>query len=158
MNFKTSAVAACKVVSLASDTPKKARDSLNKEITVHLSLKHANVLEFLDYMIVEPTASRAPSQEKESATKKRKRDDVQKEEKDEEEKTEAEAEKDVPESNGKPRYHPGYYMLLEIAGGGDLFDSVKRCLPVFVCNIDIATYICDGVDGILSGNAGGRSI
>lgn len=122
VNFKTSAVAACKVVSLTPDTPKKARDLLDKEITVHLSLKHPHVLEFMNYLVVEPPPARASSREKENTSRKRKRDDVQREDRDEDEKK---VEDDEPSSDGKPRYHPGYYMLLEIAGGGDLFDKIE---------------------------------
>ncbi|EKM52927.1 uncharacterized protein PHACADRAFT_175408 [Phanerochaete carnosa HHB-10118-sp] len=134
VNFNTSAAAACKVVSLAPDTPKKARDALNKEIAVHLSLKHANVLEFIDYIIIEPLLPKSSSQEKGSASRKRKRDEVRREDKDDEVKTE---EREYGNDDGQPKYHPGYYMLLEIAGGGDLFDKIE---PDKGVGIDVAQH------------------
>ena len=120
MNFKTSSVAACKVVALAPDTPKKARDLLDKECAIHKSLKHVQVLEFIDSLIVEP-APRAKSADRERETgKKRKRDDVQKEEREKRGKQE----EDEKAGEMRTRHFPGYYMLLEIAGGGDLFDKI----------------------------------
>ena len=53
---------------------------IEKEMQVHSALKHPNVLEFMNAVIVEP--------------------------------------------NGRPRYHPGIYMLLELAAAGDLFDKI----------------------------------
>ena len=55
---------------------------LDKEMRVHWTLKHVNVLEFINAFVVEPDNSTA--------------------------------------------YHPGLYMLLEIAAGGDLFDKIGR--------------------------------
>jgi serine/threonine-protein kinase Chk1 len=26
------------------------------------------------------------------------------------------------------KYHPGWYMLLELAAGGDLFDKIRKCI------------------------------
>jgi serine/threonine-protein kinase Chk1 len=53
---------------------------VEKEMQVHSALKHSNVIEFINAVIVEP--------------------------------------------NGRSRYHPGIYMLLELAAGGDLFDKI----------------------------------
>lgn len=53
---------------------------LEKEIRVHSAMKHINVLEFYNAVIVEP--------------------------------------------DGKTKYFPGIYMLLELAAGGDLFDKI----------------------------------
>lgn len=117
VNFKTAAVAACKVVSITPDTPKKARQTLDKEIAVHVNLKHAHVLEFIDSMIVEPDPASTPTSSLKEASKKRKRGDANNEDRDEEKKEEE-------EQVVQERYHPGYYMLLEIAGGGDLFDKI----------------------------------
>ena len=47
-------VAACKVVALTPQTTKQERKELNKEIQVHSTLKHVNILEFIDAFIVEP--------------------------------------------------------------------------------------------------------
>lgn len=47
-------VAACKVVALTPNTTKQERKELNKEIQVHSSLKHTNILEFINAVIVEP--------------------------------------------------------------------------------------------------------
>ena len=60
---------------------------IEKEIQVHSALKHPNVLEFVNAVIVE--------------------------------------------ANGKSRYHPGIYMLLELAAGGDLFDKIGIPLHTF---------------------------
>lgn len=56
------------------------RKMLDKEIRVHSAMKHVNVLEFLNAVIVEP--------------------------------------------DGRTKYFPGIYMLLELASGGDLFDKI----------------------------------
>jgi serine/threonine protein kinase len=37
----------------------------------------------------------------------------------------------VVEANGRSRYHPGIYMLLELAAGGDLFDKIGISLYFF---------------------------
>ncbi|KIJ31778.1 hypothetical protein M422DRAFT_53242 [Sphaerobolus stellatus SS14] len=47
-------VAACKVVPLSPETTKHERKELNKEIQVHSSLKHINILDFINAAIVEP--------------------------------------------------------------------------------------------------------
>ena len=56
---------------------------LDKEIRVHSAMKHVNVLEFLNAVIVE--------------------------------------------NDGRTKYFPGFYMLLELASGGDLFDKIGEC-------------------------------
>jgi serine/threonine protein kinase len=53
-NSTLDVVAACKVVPLTPDTTKQERKELNKEIQVHNSLKHVNILEFINAVIVEP--------------------------------------------------------------------------------------------------------
>ncbi|GJJ12993.1 hypothetical protein Clacol_007242 [Clathrus columnatus] len=53
-NPKLDIVAACKVVALTPSTTKQERKELNKEIQVHSSLKHTNILEFINAVIVEP--------------------------------------------------------------------------------------------------------
>ena len=53
-NAKLDVVAACKVVALTASTTKQERKELNKEIQVHSSLKHLNILEFINAVIVEP--------------------------------------------------------------------------------------------------------
>ena len=52
---------------------------------VHSALKHKNVLEFLNAVVVE--------------------------------------------LKHRHIYHPGIYILLELAAGGDLFDKIGACLP-----------------------------
>lgn len=54
---------------------------------MHSAMKHANVLEFLNAVIVEP--------------------------------------------DGKTKYFPGIYMLLELASGGDLFDKIGARFAAF---------------------------
>lgn len=73
-------VAACKVVQLTPKTTAIERKTLDKEMRVHAALKHSNVLEFINAVIVEP--------------------------------------------DDKTPWHPGVYMLLEFAAGGDLFDKI----------------------------------
>ncbi|OBZ78002.1 Serine/threonine-protein kinase CHK1, partial [Grifola frondosa] len=73
-------VAACKVVSLTTETSKHDRQILDREMRVHAALKHPHVLEFINAVVVEP--------------------------------------------NKSSPYHPGLYMLLELAAGGDLFDKI----------------------------------
>ena len=55
---------------------------LEKEIRVHSAMKHINVLEFYNAVIVE--------------------------------------------ADGRSKYFPGIYMLLELATGGDLFDKIGQ--------------------------------
>lgn len=52
-NPKLDMVAACKVVPLTPETTKHERKELNKEIQVHMSLKHVNILDFINAFIVE---------------------------------------------------------------------------------------------------------
>ena len=80
IHFEDHRVAACKVVALTPETKPYDRKMIEKEIQVHSALKHPNVLEFMNAVIVE--------------------------------------------ANGRSRYHPGIYMLLELAAGGDLFDKI----------------------------------
>ena len=47
-------VVACKVVPLTPGTTKQERKELHKEIQVHSTLKHLNILEFINAVIVEP--------------------------------------------------------------------------------------------------------
>ncbi|KAJ7117208.1 kinase-like domain-containing protein [Mycena crocata] len=46
-------VAACKVVSLTPETTDKERKTIEKEMRIHAALKHRNILEFMDAVIVE---------------------------------------------------------------------------------------------------------
>lgn len=84
VHYEEHRVAACKVVTLTPETKPYDRKMIEKEIQVHSALKHANVLEFINAIIVEAGA--------------------------------------------KSRYHPGIYMLLELAAGGDLFDKIGMLL------------------------------
>lgn len=52
-------VAACKVVPITPETTKQERKELNKEIQVHSSLKHINILDFINAAIVEPDGKSA---------------------------------------------------------------------------------------------------
>ncbi|KAJ3550876.1 hypothetical protein NM688_g4979 [Phlebia brevispora] len=54
INFTTRKVAACKVVALRPETTRDDRRNLEKEIKVHSTLKHRNVLEFINAYVVEP--------------------------------------------------------------------------------------------------------
>lgn len=47
-------VAACKMVTLTTETTEHERKMLDKEMRVHSALKHTNVLEFLNAVVVEP--------------------------------------------------------------------------------------------------------
>ena len=85
VHFQEHRVAACKVVTLTPETKPYDRKMIEKEMQVHSALKHANVLEFMNAVVVE--------------------------------------------ANGKSRYHPGIYMLLELAAGGDLFDKIGILPP-----------------------------
>lgn len=58
------------------------RRAVEKEMTIHRVLKHINVLEFLNAVVVE--------------------------------------------WKDRKMYVPGMYMLLEFAGGGDLFDKIGQ--------------------------------
>jgi serine/threonine-protein kinase CHEK1 len=52
-NSKLDIVAACKVVPLTPETTSHEMKVLKKEIQVHSSLKHVNILEFINAVIVE---------------------------------------------------------------------------------------------------------
>lgn len=80
-------MAACKVVQLTPKTTATERKTLDKEMRVHAALKHQNVLEFINAVVVEP--------------------------------------------DGKTPWHPGVYMLLEFAAGGDLFDKIGESYFIF---------------------------
>ena len=84
VHYEEHRVAACKVVALTPETKPYDRKMVEKEIQVHSALKHTNVLEFINAIIVE--------------------------------------------AGIKSRYHPGIYMLLELAAGGDLFDKIGMLL------------------------------
>ncbi|KAH7917823.1 Pkinase-domain-containing protein, partial [Leucogyrophana mollusca] len=73
-------VAACKLIHLTDETTDKERKTIDKEMRVHAALKHENVLEFINAVVVEPKY--------------------------------------------KHQLVPGFYMLLELAAGGDLFDKI----------------------------------
>ena len=47
-------MAACKLVLLTPSTSEKERKTIEKEMRVHAALKHTNVLEFLNAVVVEP--------------------------------------------------------------------------------------------------------
>jgi len=80
VNISEHRVAACKVIALTEQTTEKERKTVEKEMRVHAALKHENVLEFLNAVVVD--------------------------------------------LKHKQAYIPGIYMLLEFAGGGDLFDKI----------------------------------
>lgn len=50
-------VAACKMVILTPETTEHERKMLDKEMRVHSALKHTNVLEFINAVVVEPNKS-----------------------------------------------------------------------------------------------------
>ena len=54
VNFEDHRVAACKLVLLTPSTSEKDRKTIEKEMRVHAALKHTNVLEFLNAVVVEP--------------------------------------------------------------------------------------------------------
>ena len=54
VNFEEHRVAACKIVLLTPSTSEKERKNIEKEMRVHAALKHTNVLEFLNAVVVEP--------------------------------------------------------------------------------------------------------
>ncbi|TRM62534.1 kinase-like domain-containing protein [Schizophyllum amplum] len=53
VNFDDHRVAACKVILITDQTADKDRKTVEKEMRVHSALKHENVLEFLNAVIVE---------------------------------------------------------------------------------------------------------
>lgn len=88
-------VAACKVIALTANTSPAERKIVDKEMRVHANLKHPNVLEFINAVIVEP------------------------------------GDRSGAESGKKP-YFPAYYMLLEFAAAGDLFDKIGAFIIWFI--------------------------
>lgn len=80
VNIPEHRVAACKFIALTEQTTETERKTVEKEMRVHAALKHENVLEFLNAVVVD--------------------------------------------LKHKQSYIPGIYMLLEFAGGGDLFDKI----------------------------------
>lgn len=65
-NPSTQFTAACKVISIASSSPaeneppRPTRKELEKEVKVHRMLKHSNILEFLDAVLVEENSGWVP--------------------------------------------------------------------------------------------------
>jgi serine/threonine-protein kinase Chk1 len=54
VNVEDHRVAACKLISLSENTTEKDRKMIDKEMRVHSALKHENVLEFMNAVVVEP--------------------------------------------------------------------------------------------------------
>lgn len=54
MNVENHRVAACKFIALTDKTTEKERKIIDKEMRVHTALKHVNVLEFINAVVVEP--------------------------------------------------------------------------------------------------------
>lgn len=54
VNVAEHRVAACKVIAITDKTTDKDRKMIDKEMRVHAALKHPNVLEFLNAVVVEP--------------------------------------------------------------------------------------------------------
>ncbi|KAJ7609587.1 kinase-like domain-containing protein [Mycena polygramma] len=86
VNVKDHRVAACKVIVLTPETSEKERKTIEKEMRIHAQLKHSNILEFMDAVVVE--------------------------------------------LKHQQHYVPGFYMLLELAAGGDLFDKIAPDIGV----------------------------
>ncbi|KAJ7741771.1 kinase-like domain-containing protein [Mycena maculata] len=80
VNVKDHRVAACKVIALTPETSEKERKTIEKEMRIHAALKHTNILEFMNAVVVE--------------------------------------------LKHRDQFVPGFYMLLELAAGGDLFDKI----------------------------------
>jgi serine/threonine-protein kinase CHEK1 len=53
VNISDHRVAACKLIRLTEGTSEKDRKNVEKEMRIHAALKHANVLEFLNAVVVE---------------------------------------------------------------------------------------------------------
>lgn len=87
-NLSASRTAACKVIKITAATTDKERKTVEKEMRVHSALKHANILEFINAIVVELKHQHI--------------------------------------------YHPGIYMLLELAAGGDLFDKIGMVADVYM--------------------------
>ncbi|KAF9030295.1 Pkinase-domain-containing protein [Hymenopellis radicata] len=81
VNVSEQRIAACKVIAITTATTDKERKTFEKEMRVHSALKHMNILEFLNAVVVE--------------------------------------------LKHQHTYHPGIYILLELAAGGDLFDKIE---------------------------------
>ncbi|KAJ7440769.1 kinase-like domain-containing protein [Mycena galericulata] len=80
VNLTDHRVAACKVMSLTPQTTEKERKTIEKELRIHAALKHINILQFMNAIVVE--------------------------------------------LKHQHQFHPGFYVLLELAAGGDLFDKI----------------------------------
>lgn len=87
VNLVEDLTAACKLVIISPSTTEKDRKTMEREMRIHSVLKHANILKFMDAVVVELMHCHT--------------------------------------------YVPGIYMLLEFAGGGDLFDKIgKDCKTI----------------------------
>ena len=53
VNISEHRVAACKLIRLTEETSDKERKNVEKEMRIHAALKHTNVLEFLNAVVVE---------------------------------------------------------------------------------------------------------
>lgn len=53
VNISDHRVAACKLIRLTEGTSEKDRKNVEKEMRIHAALKHTNVLEFLNAVVVE---------------------------------------------------------------------------------------------------------
>ena len=53
VNISEHRVAACKLIRLTEETSEKERKNVEKEMRIHAALKHTNVLEFLNAVVVE---------------------------------------------------------------------------------------------------------
>jgi len=53
VNITDHRVAACKLIRLTEGTSEKDRKNVEKEMRIHAALKHTNVLEFLNAVVVE---------------------------------------------------------------------------------------------------------
>lgn len=54
VNVDEHRVAACKIIAITEQSTDKERKTIEKEMRVHAALKHQNVLEFLNAVVVEP--------------------------------------------------------------------------------------------------------
>lgn len=54
VNVEEHRVAACKIIAITEQSTDKERKTIEKEMRVHAALKHQNVLEFLNAVVVEP--------------------------------------------------------------------------------------------------------
>lgn len=80
VHYQDQTVAACKHIVIRDTTTEKERKTVDKEMRIHANLKHINILEFINAVVVE--------------------------------------------MKHRASYFPGYYILLEFAAGGDLFDKI----------------------------------